>query len=222
MCWSRKIPTHLDSPSEFVLAATFIPHTSYTLSRPAQYYDYKQVMQSLTQNIAAARPEWALQDVWQLACQGNQEQLLRVVPIAMLSETILNVHILARWFWWSIAVQVGWVLSEDEWWQACLDVAFMADYEASPFQDSLAAHQAEPAIQLPNLLALLSESIPACEQLGKFCIALVGQRDPFLHPHVSLWLARPPTHPMWSYACRDPAEACIVLGGFPKLPTPPR
>lgn len=217
-------PLHNDGQRSVILAASMETHIPYILPSPPAFYTTAVLKSNLQKAVRRGHVDAAVATAWQMARQGPTDltELFRRLPIILLEDTLLHADILARWVWWMLASTRGWVLSEDEWSQLLLDVAFVANTEAWGYRECL--HKTDKT-QSPA--ALFENGTPYTESQKAALFALWARSQwggmlgdmAFLRALYVTWTARDPKGTHWRLATMtDPsAEFPVVLAPLDSL-----
>lgn len=210
-------PLHNDGQRSIIIAASMETHIPYILPSPPVFYTTAVLKSNLQKAVRRGHVDAAVATAWQMARQGAaiQTELFRRLPIILLEDTLLHADILARWVWWMLASTRGWVLSEDEWSQLLLDVAFVANTEAWGFRE-----RQEKTDKTQSPAALFDSRTPYTDSQKAALFALWARSQwggmlgdmAFLRALYATWAARDPKGTLWRLATMtDPSTESLIL-----------
>ncbi len=211
--WKRVVT--LPEFNSIVLAAEDVPNPMRELPCDTPSFTLvRQVYRELAEAFQERSAIKAHAAAWRCASQVPQD-LLHMLPILMLRHAFLNATIFSRWTWWYLAVKSGWRLSEAEWEQLMLDIAYCC--EALLESDTIGATNASAT--LPETISAFPTIIGTC----LFCLwihVMEGQGTlanmTFMRQAYVQWVSRPVSGKQWEIASSDPCEACIIVS-LPEL-----
>lgn len=217
-------PLQASGERSLILASTQTIHTPYIPPPPHQVYHAALLKSNLQKAVRRGHQEAAVATAWQLARQGPAEvtELLRRLPIILLEDTFLHAGILSRWVWWCLASSRGWVLSQYEWQQLLLDVAFIANTQVWSHRERLSKTD---ATQSPSALFDAANMYTDAQKAALFALwarsqwgGMLGDMA-FLRALFATWKSRDPKGTLWRLATTvDPCvESLLVLAPLETL-----
>ena len=213
-----KFPMKLIPSNTVFTLCSCIPKKPYIYAAPPNMYEVAVLKSNIQKAVRRGHVDAAVATAWQLIRQGGQSQteLLRRLPIILLEDTFLHVGVLTRLVWWMMATTRGWYLSEGEYRQLLLDIAWMADPACTPHREVLGSETKDYTLEdfrgdtgrrRDGLLAIWIRS----------CWGGMHGDMTFLRALVKTWQSREADSPAWSLALQDTTEHLLVLTSLDSL-----